>query len=941
MSPPASEGDAVPGYDERLYVHPQSSPQAVDGWWDRYLATLSNLSPTTREVVARDADYIVEQGIFGAGSPSPENWAESRIRRGLVMGSVQSGKTASMLGVAAKALDRGIDIVVVLAGTRLSLWRQTFGRLQAQLDAGADSVGKQRRRVLTPAPGAVSGESGSIPLSTLYRLQPAQVRRALASDQPLILVGMKQADHLRALGQSLRESVFPAIARRGRAAHMVVLDDEADDGSVLDARIENSLDPVFGNLKQIPRAIADLWAPRLSSAPMDLFTTYVGYTATPQANFLQEDQNPLFPQDFVVSLRTPFDSGTIAPRSSTYFEPGGLRDYYTGGTAFYERGRAAELCVPVGANPADDLAEAVRAFLIAGAIRLLRNDGRLGPIEAREQSFESRDDAKRLSPEPHSMLIHPSASVGDHFVTAVQVLRWAGIESDEEASELVESGRAYLPASLAEKIADEEPKWAAWVDRYRLSAAELQRAFATPVPATIPEWAAVKTVLLQEVIPSTRIAVVNSDAAADDRPEYEPKSDAAGWLAAKDLSTIFVSGNVMARGLTLEGLTTTLFLRTSDQPLADSQMQMQRWFGYRGSYFELCRLFASSSQLRFFAKYHDVDEGMRQVIASQMTIESAAPTPGVLQGAGFVATGKIANLGNQPLCQGSKPLIRIVNSGEREDPNTVVVAELFKGNRSREVYAGGTLRGRMLEEPLSLTRAADLLDGLRFDEYTPGPASWQGDLWAEVQARVEEQGSLAYSGPLYRPAAPPEGREPDPARKDCPYTLGAYLRLWDACLDRRVRGLFPTDDPSLPWSTVDLRARRDRRPRFWVGIRYGGESAVSRGPLSELGFAVPAAGRSVAGGRLGGPWGSQDPLAAPDGYRGDDYMDYYFRDEPVAGTDVSGHTWRPAGSDGQILFYVNQPPGQTNPTIITGVCIPIGGPDQFAAAFPPVASSRA
>jgi hypothetical protein len=41
------------------------------------------------------------------------------------MGSVQSGKTASMLGVSALAIDNGIDIIVVLAGTRLSLWRQT------------------------------------------------------------------------------------------------------------------------------------------------------------------------------------------------------------------------------------------------------------------------------------------------------------------------------------------------------------------------------------------------------------------------------------------------------------------------------------------------------------------------------------------------------------------------------------------------------------------------------------------------------------------------------------------------------------------------------------------------------------------------------------------------------------------------------------------------
>lgn len=848
------------------------------------------------------------------------------------MGSVQSGKTASMLAVAAKALDRGVDVLVVLAGTRLSLWRQTFDRLESQLDFGADSVVKHRRRIMVPAPGAIS-QDGGLPLSTLYRLQPAQVRRAATHGQPLILVAMKQTDHLRAVGQALRETFFPALSARDTPAHMVVLDDEADDGSVLDARVENSLDPVFGHLKQIPRAIADLWAPRITSAPSNLFATYVGYTATPQANFLQEDQNPLFPEDFVVSLRTPFDSGAIERPSPTFLEPAGLDRYYTGGAAYYERGRAAGLCVSIGAQPNEDLADAVRAFLIAGAIRLLRQSDRLSPKAASLRSFVSRSDALQQAPEPLSMLIHPSASVGDHFDTAVAVLRWAGVQSDEEATDLVTSGQAYLPPSLVTKINDEEEKWVAWVERYRDSALELQKVFTLPSAPTIPEWTEIRALLMEDLIPSTRVAVVNSDGAADDRPDYEPIQADGVWRAPRDLSTIFVSGNVMARGLTLEGLTTTLFLRTSDQPLADSQMQMQRWFGYRGPYLELCRVFATAERLQFFGSYHDVDEAMRLTIISGMAPESPAPSPQVLQGLNYLATGKIANLGNQPLCQGSKPLIRLVNNGEHEDPNTHVVARVFSASPSQDVYAGGKRRGRMLDTPLSLLQAADLLDQLRFDDYAPGGENWQSALWSEIQSRVEEQGPLPYSEKLYRPATPRDGLEPDPVRKDCPYTLGAYLRLWDACLVRRVRGLFPTDDPSLPWSTINLDARREQQPRFWVGIRYGGEPPVARSPVAELDFELPATKRDVTNGRLSGPWGSQNPAAGPTGYRGDDYMDYYFRGDAVTVSDVAGRTWRPRGSDGQILFYVNQPPGQSHPTVITGVCIPIGGPDQFAASI--------
>ena len=107
--------------------------------------------------------------------------------------------------------------------------------------------------------------------------------------------------------------------------------------------------------------------------------------------------------------------------------------------------------------------------------------------------------------------------------------------------------------------------------------------------------------------------MVNSDPNADDRPAYAPSQDTGTgkWKAPRDLCTIFISGNVMARGLTLEGMTTALFQRSSANPLADTQMQMQRWFGYRGSYIELCRVFASSDQLSLFRDYHDVDEAVR------------------------------------------------------------------------------------------------------------------------------------------------------------------------------------------------------------------------------------------------------------------------------------------------------------------------------------------
>lgn len=918
---------------ERVYLNEPSNLEK--SWWDRYSIQLTRMSSTAKAVLETDSRYIVDRGVFGVGDPSAETWPVGRVRSGLVMGSVQSGKTASMFGVTALALDRGVDVVVILAGTRLSLWRQTYERFAEQLDVGESTAAKANRRLLSPAAGVVlDGNSGS--LNDTYRLPSAQVRRKLSQRRPLIIVAMKQTDHLYALGSALRSGVFSNVEPLDRAVHMLVLDDEADDGSVLDAVVEAGLDPLSPGLKQIPRAIADLWEPRSGGAPENLFTTYVGYTATPQANLLQEDHNPLAPRDFVISLRTPLDVGhpvdpahPDAPRSSTYPEPNGLENFYAGGEVYYDRGQSAGLCIEVTGQP-DDLADSIRAYLVAGAVRLHWSTGALGPHSIVSTEFDTRDQAIDASPEPHSMLIHPSANTSTHFASAEDVLLWAGIGDRAAARELLESGDARLPAALVAKLRAEEALWEAWIDRYRVSAAAIATEFNVVSPRPIPDWASVKSLLESEILPGTRVSVVNSDERTDDRPEYAPRFDQSTgrWRAARDLSTIFVSGNVMARGLTLEGMTTALFQRSSNSPLADTQMQMQRWFGYRGDYIELCRVFALREQIELFGAYHDIDEALREGISARMSGD--APPPVALHGMGFLATGKIANLGQIPLCPSSRPFVTLINDGRIPDPNGRLVADLFLTRASAEVVVGQSVRGRALVESLSLVEAAELLEGLDFAPYNPNSASRIGELWSQVQARVSATRPLPPRVNFYNPPGD-AGRESTPPRTDCPYSIAAYLRLWDACLTRPVRGLFVTGVPSGRWSMADLTRKQLHQPRFTVGIRYGSGSPVSTEPLGELAFQIPATKKRVgADGELETRWGANDPTAGPLDYRGDEFFDYYHRGDrhPILS---GGAPWRPAGSHGQILFYVNQLVDQPEPAVAVGVCIPGGGPEQFAA----------
>ena len=79
---------------------------------------------------------------------------------------------------------------------------------------------------------------------------------------------------------------------------------------------------------------------------------------------------------------------------------------------------------------------------------------------------------------------------------------------------------------------------------------------------------------------------------AKDALEYEEHK-------ATGLNVIAVGGDKLSRGLTLEGLTVSYFLRASR--MYDTLMQMGRWFGYRDCYLDVCRLYTTTELIDWFA----------------------------------------------------------------------------------------------------------------------------------------------------------------------------------------------------------------------------------------------------------------------------------------------------------------------------------------------------
>lgn len=932
-------------------------------WWTNYAQRLaaSGLSPSALSVIDDDAGYIVDQGILGAGEPAEGRWPVTRLRRGLVMGAVQSGKTASLIGVTTKALDRGVNIVVILAGTRIALWRQTYERILSQLDGweGASDQERRRHRVLVPSPRVFCTPGASTDLNTVYRETPNLVRRMLTDGRPLVAVVMKHADHLMHFGKFVQEVLQDTFSRTDQSIHMLVIDDEADDGSILDSQVEAGLAPDADGLKQIPRHIGRLWAGQrthMETAHIRLYATYLAYTATPQANFLQADHNPLAPTDFVAALRVPLDEGAVGyPRATTFREPVGVSNYYCGGEIFYRRlsHGPGGVCVTrmfptrstvdpeeshrsaLAAVREDLLSEALRAYFVSGAIRLYLSQKSLSA--ARQAEPNTEEAILRISPKPHSMLFHPSARVESHFAAAEEIAAWSEKFSAESAKRgSTSSPQKHLPildvAGLVARLSAEEDLWKAWVEKFESTRERLSY---WPGGGIFPKidsacWETLRRILVEEVFPNTRLTVINSDPRADDRPRFSPErvSDSL-YVAAPDIFSIFVSGNVMARGITIEGLVTTLFLRTANEPLADTQMQMQRWFGYRGVELCWCRVFMFRDQLDLFLAYHENDEAVRREIVGEMNRGTAGGvSPLVLQGSTFLATGKISNLRALPLCPGADPFVRLVETGRYAEHNVALLSKLLDQNDWRDVTVGGIVRGIAMERQLDLLEVADLLEGFRYSTHDPDPSAENHDRW---RALARELGITGPEAPFFRPPqhliAPTERLSPH----DCPYSIAAYLRFWSALLSRRARGVYPTDNRRVPWSMIDLALYAREAPRFYVGVRYGSAGVSCDPKLRSRG--ILCVKREARGGFLVSTWGSRNPGTQPDSYLGDQLFDYHVHNERPPQQLPNEPIWRRRGAPGLVLFHVVR--GESGIDAVTvGLALPLGGPDHIAALRP-------
>jgi hypothetical protein len=456
--------------------------------------------------------------------------------RGLVIGYVQSGKTANYSAVIAKAADAGYRLFIVLSGLTDQLRNQTQRRLAQEITKLND---RNERDWFTLTN---IGADFVAPAGNASTLLPRQNLRLLA-------VVKKNATILRRLYDWLDKTLKDVAA----SCPVLIIDDEADQASVNASRSQDKRTAINGLILDILKAMPK--------------TAYVGYTATPFANvFIDLTTNNLYPTDFIIDL----------PRPADYF--GAERIFGRDSLIADGEDQQSEILDVVRLIPPEEV-----SYLKPGSPKdradfqpeiTLELEKALHYYWMATAARQIRDGEKNHS----TMLIHTTLyrESQDRFRPLLSLYR-------EKFRQRLRNNDQNLINRL-QALWEKEQQAVPSSDSGLLSVS-----FAALLP------------MLQGVVYNTDVVIENSSSLS--RLEYDDKNPKP---------VIVVGGNILSRGLTLEGLIVSFFIRTANA--YDTLLQMGRWFGYRRGYEDLPRIWMTEELQGFFYDMATVEQEIREDI---------------------------------------------------------------------------------------------------------------------------------------------------------------------------------------------------------------------------------------------------------------------------------------------------------------------------------------
>ena len=545
--------------------------------YKRYLEEFSSLNPKSIELLDKTT---LPQIMNCLGNPT-EEFEGIRLRRGLVIGDVQSSKTATYSGLICKAVDAGYKVVILLAGITESLRQQT----QQRIDEGIVGLARTMNPILkTPETHRVGvgldmKEVRATSLTTQaydFIATNDNIVTSLASHKTVLLVIKKNVSVLNKLYNWLKNNNYDP-SKGYIDCPLLLIDDEADNASLNTNKDETNPTKTNAKIRQICALFKN--------------ATYVGFTATPFANcFIDPDSvdsmknADLFPENFMYVLPSPstyigakkiFDEDGAFHRNVRFItdieEPDYASDEYkdrasndidglNNGPFYYKHSKNWDGVFP------KSLTHSMYCFFLANTIRDLRGD----------------------SGKPRSMLVNMS-----RFVKVQRVIK-------EHVEKIYNDFKSKIEFSFSGTDADKN------LPLYKTLEELWNKHYSFIGDISIDRVLHKENLI--KAIKDIKIVVVNGS----------KNSNKLDYKKNPSLRVIAVGGIALSRGLTLEGLLTSYFYRNT--ATFDVLMQMGRWFGYRKGYELLPRVWITSKTNNQFKFLAALDQELRDEIHEMDTL---------------------------------------------------------------------------------------------------------------------------------------------------------------------------------------------------------------------------------------------------------------------------------------------------------------------------------
>lgn len=521
-----------------------------------YLLIEKNRSPEVLASLDDASDQVLRR-------LKPPTQAEFDVR-GLVLGYVQSGKTANFTALIAKAADVGYRLVVVFSGIDKGLRRQTQLRLNRELTGYPHNP---KGAVRFPPVGKQWHQFSTDDLDGDFHPGRANAA-ALQGSQPVLIVVKKNGAVLR----RLRTWFLSATEDVRRNLPALFIDDEADQASV-DTRgsyqTEGEFDPTDPEYE--PPAVIN----GLIRELVQIFSrrAYVAYTATPFANILIPHDTydgkageDLYPKDFFIDLPKPtgyFGTEEFFGR----FDPATDEDIK--GLNVLRKVPDEQVAALMQNNElVPTLEQAIVAFALGGAARAVRGKAQ----------------------DPCTMLVHTSQKIADQGPTKRLV--------EQRFREIRDEWRYDRKGGIRERFRS-------------LWETDFVRTSESVSGAPVHTFQEVEEAI-GPFLDAVSVREINSD-----------KGEVLDYELEPNLKAIAIGGNKLSRGLTLEGLLVSYFARRS--PQYDTLLQMCRWYGYRGGYQDLTRIYTTGTLAGWFADLALVEHRLRQDIEQYEHVPGLRP----------------------------------------------------------------------------------------------------------------------------------------------------------------------------------------------------------------------------------------------------------------------------------------------------------------------------